>query len=102
MTVRATADEATAAWDDLSQRLERFIATWTNGQEPTFQEYLPTEPPTHRRLVLVELIKVDLEQRATRSTLKPLEAYTSEFPELLENGEPPCDLIYEEYHIRRT
>ena len=24
------------------------------------------------------------------------------FPELLENGEPPCDLIYEEYHIRRT
>jgi len=25
----------------------------------------------------------------------------AEFPELLENGEPPCDLIYEEYHLRR-
>ena len=49
-----------------------------------------------------ELVKVDLEQRTTRGRKKPLESYTVDFPELLENGEPPCDLIYEEYHIRRT
>lgn len=100
MTVSLAAD-ATQAWDDLAQRLERFIATWEAGEEPTLVDYLPPEPPAHRRLVLIELIKFDLEQRTARSKPKLLEVYTAEFPELLENGEPPCDLIYEEYHVRR-
>jgi serine/threonine protein kinase len=81
--------------------LERFIGTWEEGTEPVLAEFLPTEPPLHRRLVLIELIKVDLEQRTALGCLKELSAYTTDFPELLENGEPPCDLIYEEYHIRR-
>lgn len=102
MSLHSTAEAATFAWDDLSQRLERFIATWETGNEPTLVEFLPPEPPAHRRMVLIELVKVDLEQRTQRGRKKPLESYTSEFPELLENGEPPCDLIYEEYHIRRT
>jgi serine/threonine protein kinase len=102
MTLNLTSDAATFAWDDLSTRLERFIATWDAGNEPTLLEFLPSEPPSHRRMVLVELVKVDLEQRTQRGKQKGLEAYTKEFPELLENGEPPCDLIYEEYHIRRT
>jgi len=97
-----TPDAATFAWDDLSDRLERFIATWDGGGEPTLVDFLPAEPPAHRRMVLVELVKVDLEQRTQRGRQKPLETYSNEFPELLENGEPPCDLIYEEYHIRRT
>src|SRR5262249_8838178 len=44
----------------------------------------------------------DLEQRTSRGCAKQIESYVAQFPELLENGEPPCDLIYEEYHIRRT
>jgi eukaryotic-like serine/threonine-protein kinase len=102
MSIHLTAEAATMAWDDLAQRLERFIATWDSGQEPTLVDYLPAEPPAHRRMVLVELVKVDLEQRTTRGRKKPVESYSADFPELLENGEPPCDLIYEEYHIRRT
>ncbi len=102
MSLPPNAEAATFAWDDLAQRLERFIATWDAGNEPTLAEFLPLDPPTLRRLVLVELVKVDLEQRTTRGRKKPLESYTTDFPELLENGEPPCDLIYEEYHIRRT
>ena len=102
MTLQKTAEAATFAWDDLSERLERFIATWDTGGEPTLVEFLPPEPPTHRRMVLIELVKVDLEQRTQRGRKKKLETYTAEFPELLENGEPPCDLIYEEYHICRT
>ncbi len=103
MSLRLNAEGATQAWDDLASRLERFIATWDSGREiePTLTEFLPPEPPTHRRLVLVELIKVDLEQRTTRGKQRRLEEYVAEFPELLENGEPPCDLIYEEYHICR-
>jgi serine/threonine protein kinase len=101
MSLRLNAEGATQAWDDLAERLERFIATWETDGHPTLVEFLPAEPPTHRRLVLVELIKVDLEHRTSRGTLRPLEEYIAEFPDLLENGEPPCDLIYEEYHICR-
>jgi serine/threonine protein kinase len=102
MTNRAVPEAATFGWDDLAKRLEQFIETWDRGTEPTIAEFLPPEPQSHRRLVLIELVKVDLEQRSTRGARRALEAYTTEFPELLENGEPPCDLIYEEYHIRRT
>src|ERR1043166_5020875 len=102
MPLQTTSEAATFAWDDLAKRLERFIETWEGGQEPTLTDFLPEQPPAHRRLVLIELVKVDLEQRTTRGKPKELEAYTTDHPELLENGEPPCDLIYEEYHIRRT
>lgn len=102
MALHLTTNAATQAWDDLAERLERFIATWEASGEPTIVEYLPVEPPAHRRFVLIELIKVDLEQRTTRKRAKRLEDYTREFPELLEDGEPPCDLIYEEFHIRRV
>jgi serine/threonine protein kinase len=102
MATTLSPEAATLAWEDLAQRLDRFIATWETVDEPTLVDFLPPEPPHHRRLVLVELVKVDLEQRTTRGRKKRLEQYTTEFPELLENGEPPCDLIYEEYHIRRT
>src|SRR6476660_4753577 len=101
-TLNLSAQAATLAWDDLAKRLEQFIATWEAGSEPTLTEFLPPEPQAQRRMVLVELVKVDLEQRTTRGRKRPLEWYAADFPELLENGEPPCDLIYEEYHMRRT
>ena len=103
MSLHLTNESATRAWDDLAQRLERFIETWDGGGEPTLAEFLPAEPPSHRRFVLVELIKVDLEQRTTRGKAKLLKDYVVEYPELIEQktGEPSCDLIYEEYHIRR-
>ena len=102
MSLHLTSEAASAAWDDLAQRLEQFIDTWEEGIEPKLYEFLPPGPPAHRRVVLVELVKVDLEYRTPRGREKPLEKYASEFPELLEDGEPPCDLIYEEFHIRKS
>ncbi len=97
------ADAATQDCDDLVERVERFLQTWEQGHEPPLGPFLPARPPAHRRYVLSELIKVDLEQRISRGISRRLEHYAREFPELLEaNGEPPCDLIYEEYHLRRT
>src|SRR5262245_20171434 len=95
------AENATQAWDDLAARLDRFLASWEGGAEPLMTEFLPDGPEIHRRMVLIELVKIDLEQRTSRGQTKQLEVYVAEFPELLENGEPPCELIYEEYHIRR-
>jgi serine/threonine protein kinase len=99
---RHTAEAATQDYDDLTERVERFLATWEQGHEPPLGPFLPEQPPNHRRYVLSELIKIDLEQRIARGISRRLEHYAREFPELLENGEPPCDLIYEEYHLRRT
>jgi serine/threonine protein kinase len=109
MSLPLNADNATQAWDDLAARLDRFLAQWEGGAEPLLADFLPdaqpadgmTVPHVHRRMVLIELVKIDLEQRTGRGQPKPLESYTSEYPELLENGEPPCELIYEEYHVRR-
>src|SRR5690349_6559270 len=61
-TLNLSAQAATLAWDDLAKRLEQFIATWDAGNEPTLADFLPPDPPGHRRMVLVELVKVDLEQ----------------------------------------
>jgi serine/threonine protein kinase len=95
------APDTTFAMDDIVQRVEQFMERWKESEEPSLGEFLPAEPLHHRRCVLIELIKFDLEQRTARGTTVQIESYTREFPELLENGEPPCDLIYEEYHIRR-
>ena len=92
MSIPFTPENATQAWDDLAARLDRFLASWEGGAEPLLTEYWPDEPEVHRRMVLVELVKIDLEQRTSRGQPKQLESYTAEFPELLENGEPPCEL----------
>src|SRR5690349_17519436 len=103
MSLHLTQDAATQVWDALAERIEAFMAGWESGELPSIATFLPPdEPLALRRMVLVELIKVDLEQRASRSMLRTLEQYASEFPELLDQGEPPCDLIYEEYHVRRS
>jgi eukaryotic-like serine/threonine-protein kinase len=63
---------------------------------------LPEQPLELRRLVLTELIKVDLEYRWQQHNLpKTIEEYLAEFPELADGGKLPCDLIYEEFLIRR-
>ena len=67
---------------------------------PISGPFLP-EAGEIRRLTLVELIKVDLEYRwLNRGCPKRLAEYLAEFPEL-GKGRVPCDLIYEEFHIRK-
>jgi len=42
---RHTAEAATQDYDDLTERVERFLATWEQGQEPTLAAFLPEQPP---------------------------------------------------------
>lgn len=100
---RLDTDHATQAWDLLSQRVDAFITRWEAEQKPPpLAEFLPSEPPVLRRLALVELIKVDLEYRWQEYHLpRTLAEYLAEFPELAAGGGVPCDLIYEEFHIRK-
>ena len=95
--------DATFVWERLSQHIDDFVAAWQDADSPPkIAEFLPAGPPALRRLALVELIKVDLEQRQNRKLPRRIDEYMAEFPELLEAGEPPVDLIYEELHVRRS
>jgi serine/threonine protein kinase len=94
---------ATVAWDQLSERVDALIAGWESpNRPPAIGSFLPAEPAELRRLILTELIKVDLEYRWQQHHLpKTIEEYLAEFPELSVGGSISPDLIYEEYHVRR-
>src|SRR5688572_7827292 len=100
---RLDPDNATKAWDLLSERVDAFITRWeTEKSPPPLDEFLPASPPALRRMALVELIKVDLEYRWQEHHLpRTLAEYLEEFPELAAGAGVPCDLIYEEFHIRK-
>ncbi len=97
------ADNSTQAWDELATRVDSLIGAWQSGpRPPVLGKFLPENPAGVRRIVLCELIKVDLEYRWQQHSLpKTIEEYLAEFPELADGGVLPCDLIYEEYLIRR-
>ncbi len=90
-------------WERLSEHIDRFVAAWQqSGDPPAVADFAPPQPPGFRRLALVELIKVDLEHRwQRRQSPQMVEQYLAEFPELTGGGGIPCDLVYEEYHVRK-
>ena len=95
--------DPTLAWDLLSNRIEALVTAWESTSEPPrLADFLPAEPTALRRLALVELIKVDLDYRCRRPEhSRRIEQYLDEFPDLAPHGDVPCDLIYEEYHLRK-
>jgi eukaryotic-like serine/threonine-protein kinase len=95
-------DLATRHWDEMAQRIADFLSAWEERVAPALAAHLPPEPGAMRQLTLIELIKADLEQRLRRGLVRRIEDYVAEFPELLSGSEPPVDLIYEEFHIRRS
>jgi len=95
-------DDSAAVWQQLSDRVERFVAAWEAdpSNPPSPAEYLAGTLPSARRLTAIELIKVDLEYRwSKRREPRPLEFYFAQFDFLADD--PPVDLIYEECHVRR-
>lgn len=97
-----TLDNALATWDVLTKRLEAFMAAWDRGETPEIAAFLPASGGSLRRLVLIELIKADLDYRFGRGQGRLLEAYMADFPDLASPAGPPADLVYEEYHVRRS
>ena len=96
-------DAATQAWDRLAEQVDALIQAWEHEAEaPDLARFVPPEPAHLRGMLVAELIKVDLEFRwHGRRAPKLVEDYVEQFPELASGGELPCDLIYEEYHVRR-
>jgi serine/threonine protein kinase len=93
-TVRSTVQ----VWDAIAERLEVFARAWeAANRPPKLADFLPNASDQLRGLLLVELIKFDLEARLQRGLDRTLEEYAREFPELI----IPTDLLYEDYQLRR-
>ena len=97
-------DDATQNWSQLAEIMEGFLESWEAHPDspPSIADFLPDHSNPVRSLALVELIKVDLDRRMEHKPFHALEWYWACFPELLHDGRPPDDLIYEEFHIRKA
>ncbi|MDP7018190.1 MAG: serine/threonine-protein kinase, partial [Pirellulaceae bacterium] len=98
--------DSTQSYAVLTDRLTAFLESWerqgsAQTSPPKISDYLDVEPLELRRFVLIELIKVDIETRLGLQIAQPLEDYLHEHAELLE-GWLPCDLIYEDFHLRQS
>ncbi len=90
-------------WDDVSDRIERFVQAWSAGTAPEIAGFLPEPGTPSRPFTLIELIKVDLEQRLSGGDQpKSIADYCEEHPEIRGEDGLPVDLIYEELHLRQS
>ncbi len=90
------------AWTLLAGHVEGFVEAWDGADSPPpITEFLPDTAGPMRRLALLETIKIDLEYRWLHHKYpRKVEEYLEEFPDLCDEGFP-CDLVYEEFHVRK-
>ncbi len=110
-----TSGSTSVAWDAIAARLEVFAAAWQRGEEPRIADNLPPRAARGqgasgsdaaagdrlRQLLLIELVKLDMDERGRAGLARPLVDYLAEFPELGSLDAPPLDLIHEELHLAR-
>ncbi len=65
----------------LEQIIERFEQAWQGGQRPDLENFLPPFGP-QRRLLLVELVHIDIEFRVRAGEAAALADYLERYPEL--------------------
>ncbi len=89
----------------------------TDRLEPDISDFIPDLDRELEHVALVELVKLDLDYRcqpplgtadvslgspAIQIERLELEQYLKRFPQLLTNGRPPADLVYEAFHVRKA
>jgi len=94
-------DDDTLVWEQLSAVLEAFADAWEAEPEPDIAGFIPRDSPALRRISLIELVKVDMEFRSLRKLPWDLGTYLEKWPILLDDGDPPLDLICEDIQIRQ-
>lgn len=99
---RLDVDAGQPTWDLLAVKLEALIKAWDESQHPpVLSTFVPPGSPALRKLVLTELIKVDLDYRWQRRLPKLIEDYAAEFPDLMGPQGVSADLIFEEFQVRK-
>ncbi len=95
--------DPTVSWTRLASILQDFVAAWTDSDTPPdLRSFIPNDDPALASIAVPELIKVDMKHRLRVGNLQPLERYLHEFSNHMDPSDPPSDLIYEEYQLRKS
>jgi serine/threonine protein kinase/formylglycine-generating enzyme required for sulfatase activity len=91
-----------AQWRELQECASRLDVALKSGPEQLdLRQFLPSPDAPHRRAVLLELIKTELEARYRRGQSCRLEDFVRRYPELGGPDALPDSLVYEEFRMRR-
>ncbi len=87
-------------WQRFEAAIETFSRAWTESQiPPMIADFLATYDESWRTSLMVELVKIDVEQRWRRGVPRLIEDYAAELPELQQQISP--ELVLEEFRARR-
>lgn len=86
-------------WQCVKQRIEGFEAAWEADPRPDLAAFLPAEE-TDRRVVLLELIHIDLEYRLKAGEEAGVDEYLARFPELVAESQAVDELREAVSHLR--
>ena len=90
------------AWAEVAEHLEAFAGAWGNSPEPPVAaHFLPVGPSDVRQMVLIEIVKFDIDCRLRQSIPWRIEDYVQAYPELDTGSGPPCALLYEDFQLRQ-
>src|SRR5215469_4503610 len=87
-------------WLALKDAVKRFEDAWRQAPRPGIDDYLPSGDPL-RRLVLIELVHIDLELRLKAEEAARVEEYLARYPELEGDRAVTLGLIAAEHELRR-
>ncbi|HVX13003.1 MAG TPA: serine/threonine-protein kinase [Pirellulales bacterium] len=86
----------------MARQVRAFSEAWSKGAPPSPTDFLTPATDDVRRLLLVELVKIDLNRRWPQpESRRSVEDYLHDYPALAVDGNPPYDLVIEEYQARR-
>lgn len=97
--VRHVSQTQVKTWETVEECVYAYELDFRDGQTRPLDEYLPPGSPTLRRMILVELIKVELALLWKEGVHRPLTDYPDRYPALGPLEELPPDLIYEAYLV---
>ncbi len=105
-TVSLRLEDAPEIRNALGDTVREYQHAWeTRDAPPNISTFLPAEPLALRRLVLFELIKIDLAYRwqhgGAATDARTLEQYASEFAGVIGETGLPFDVVFEEFRLRK-
>lgn len=89
----AASDENPPDWSRVDQALGELDKAWQSAAAPSFAHLVPPPGDPSRRLVLVELIKADIEHQWRTGWRRKVEAYLESWPELKDDPDALVELV---------
>ncbi len=102
MSKQSESTASKSIWRELAEVVDAYAAAWDESQPQQIQDFVPSPGADHRRLAVIELIKVEMHKRLEYSLPHiPIKQYIDQWPEVVDEAGVPGDLLFEEIQVRR-